>query len=70
MYGHLFHGSDWTALPQLALLLFLATFVAIVIRVSLRSQRKDLDAASLLPFDEKDRPSSAAPPAREGRNVR
>ena len=52
LYAHFYAGMEWTALPLLALFLFFGTFVAVVIRVSLASRRKEIDAAALLPFDE------------------
>lgn len=52
LYAHFYAGMQWTALPVGALLLFFATFVAVVVRVSLASHRKELEAAALLPFDE------------------
>jgi cbb3-type cytochrome oxidase subunit 3 len=58
LYAHFYAGMEWTALPLLALFLFFGTFVAVVIRVSLASRRREMDAASLLPFDEHEIASS------------
>jgi hypothetical protein len=50
-YAHFYAGMQWTALPLLALLLFLGTFVAVIVRVSLASRRQEIEVAALLPFD-------------------
>jgi cbb3-type cytochrome oxidase subunit 3 len=52
IYAHFYAGMSWTSLPLLALLLFLGTFLAVIVRVSLASRRKEIEAASRLPFDE------------------
>jgi len=55
MYAHFYAGMRWTSLPLLALGLFLAVFVAAIVRVWLPSQRREIEAASRLPFDEHER---------------
>jgi hypothetical protein len=52
LYAHFYSGMQFTALPVAALCLFLGTFVAVVVRVSLASRRKEIEVASRLPFDE------------------
>jgi cbb3-type cytochrome oxidase subunit 3 len=51
-YAHFYSGMPFAALPVLALCLFFGTFVAVVVRVSLASRRKEIDAAARLPFDD------------------
>jgi cbb3-type cytochrome oxidase subunit 3 len=53
-YAHFYSGMQWTALPVLALFLFLGTFVAAVVRVCLASRRKEIEAAARLPFDDRE----------------
>ena len=52
MYAHFYAQMRWTSLPIFALCLFLATFVAVVVRVVLASRRKEIDVAERLPFDQ------------------
>jgi hypothetical protein len=54
MYAHFYAGMRWTSLPLLALGLFLATFIAAIVRVALPSRRREIEAASRLPFDERE----------------
>jgi hypothetical protein len=51
MYAAFYAHMPWTGLPILALVLFLATFVAAVVRVCLSSRRREIDLASRLVFD-------------------
>jgi cbb3-type cytochrome oxidase subunit 3 len=51
MYAHFYAHMRWASLPIFALCLFLTTFIAVVVRVCLASRRKEIDAASHLPFD-------------------
>lgn len=70
LYAHFYSGMQWTALPIAALLLFFGTFIAVVVRVSLASHRKELEAAALLPFDENELTTTVplrAPRKTEGR---
>jgi cytochrome c oxidase cbb3-type subunit 4 len=67
MYAHFYAGMRWTSLPVLALLLFLAVFIAVIVRVSLPSRRREIDAAARLPFDDRER---AATTGSEGRTER
>lgn len=53
MYAHFYAGMQFTALPLVGLAIFFTTFVAAIVRVSLRSRRQELEAASRLPFDDK-----------------
>jgi hypothetical protein len=52
MYAHFYAQMRWTSLPIFALCLFLATFVAVVVRVALASRRKEVEVAAHLPFDQ------------------
>lgn len=45
-------GARLTLLPQVALLLFLAAYAAVTIRVALRTDRSETEAASRLPLDD------------------
>jgi cytochrome c oxidase cbb3-type subunit 4 len=54
MYAHFYAGMHWTSLPVLALLLFLGVFITAIVRVSLPSRRREIEAASRLPFDERE----------------
>jgi hypothetical protein len=51
MYAHFYAHMRWTSLPIFALCLFLATFVAVVVRVLLASRRREVEVAATLPFD-------------------
>jgi cytochrome c oxidase cbb3-type subunit 4 len=55
MYAHFYAGMRWTSLPLLALGLFLAVFLAAIVRVWLPSRRQEIEAASRLPFDDRER---------------
>ena len=44
MYAHFYAHMRWASLPIFALCLFLATFVAVVIRVCLSSRRREIEA--------------------------
>ena len=52
MSAHFYAHMRWASLPIFALCLFLATFVAVVIRVCLASRRREIEAAARLPFDD------------------
>jgi hypothetical protein len=52
MYAHFYAHMRWASLPLFALVLFLTTFIAVVVRVCLASRRMEIDAASRLPFDQ------------------
>lgn len=54
MSAHFYAGMHWSSLPVLALLLFLTVFVVAIVRVSLPSRRREIDAAARLPFDERE----------------
>jgi len=55
MYGHFYAGMPWTSLPLLALFLFLGVFITVIVRVSLPSRRREIEAAARLPFDDRER---------------
>jgi cbb3-type cytochrome oxidase subunit 3 len=52
MYAQFYAHMPFASLPLAALLMFLVTFLAVVVRVSRPSQRAELDAAAALPFDQ------------------
>jgi cbb3-type cytochrome oxidase subunit 3 len=52
MYARFYSGMHFAALPVLAMLLFMLTFIAAVARVSQKSRRKELEAVSRLPLDD------------------
>jgi cbb3-type cytochrome oxidase subunit 3 len=58
MFAQFYSGMRWSALPVFALLLFLGTFLTVVVRTLLPSKRSELDRHSRLPF-EGDRPPGA-----------
>jgi len=51
MYAHFYEHMRWAWMPIFALCLFLATFVAVVVRVCLASRRREIEIAAQLPFD-------------------
>ena len=50
MFAQFYSGMHWSVLPIFALVLFLATFLTVVVRTLLPSQRAQLDEQSRLPF--------------------
>jgi cytochrome c oxidase cbb3-type subunit 4 len=50
MFGQFYAGMRWTELPVAALLLFLAVFVAVVVRIC-RARRDEVDAIARLPLE-------------------
>jgi len=66
MYAHFYAGMRFTALPLLALGLFLGTFVAVIVRVAQSSRRRELDAASRLPLDDNERVTAGGTIRKEG----
>jgi len=55
MYAQFYSGMRWTLLPQLALGLFVITFLGAIVRAWLPSRRREIEAASRLPFDDRER---------------
>jgi len=53
MFAQFYSGMRWTSLPVAALLLFLATFVAAVVRVTVLARRSDLEPLARLPLDDR-----------------
>ena len=51
MFAQFYAGMRWTALPVFALLLFAATFVAVILRTWLPSRRAEMDRLARLPLD-------------------
>ncbi|MDX2022570.1 MAG: CcoQ/FixQ family Cbb3-type cytochrome c oxidase assembly chaperone [Deltaproteobacteria bacterium] len=52
MYHKFYEGMNYADLPLFALLLFLSTFAAVVLRVTVMKKRQDFDRVSRLPLDE------------------
>jgi len=50
MFAQFYAGTHWSVLPIFALLLFLGTFLTVVVRTLLPSRRVQLDQQSRLPF--------------------
>lgn len=51
MFAQFYSGMHWSVLPIFALVLFLATFLTVVVRTLLPSRRGQLDQQSRLPFE-------------------
>lgn len=51
MFAQFYSGMHWSALPIFALLLFLATFLTVVVRTLLPSRRAQLDQQARLPLE-------------------
>jgi len=51
MFAQFYSGMHWSVLPIFALLLFLATFLTVVVRTLLPSRRAQLDQQARLPFE-------------------
>jgi hypothetical protein len=64
LYAHFYAGTPFQALPVFALVLFLGTFVAVVIRASISWRRREVDAAETLPFDPNERIAGSSPSPR------
>jgi hypothetical protein len=54
MFAQFYSGMRWADLPLFALFLFLVTFVAAVVRVTLLTKKADLEPIARLPLDERD----------------
>jgi hypothetical protein len=52
MYGQFYAGMSLAGLPLFALFLFLAVFVAVVLRVTLLGRRPELDRMARLPLED------------------
>lgn len=51
MFAQFYSGMRWSALPVFALILFLTTFLVVVLRTMLLVKRAELDQLSRLPLD-------------------
>jgi hypothetical protein len=51
MFGQFYSGMRWSALPVFALILFLTTFLVVILRTMLFAKRADLDALARLPLE-------------------
>jgi hypothetical protein len=52
MFGQFYAGMHWSALPLFALLLFLTTFLVVLVRAFLFAKRGDVDRLARLPLDD------------------
>jgi hypothetical protein len=64
MYAQFFAGMRWSALPVFALVLFLATFLVVVVRTLLPARRAELNRLAHLPLEGDGRAESRAPERR------
>jgi cbb3-type cytochrome oxidase subunit 3 len=52
MFGQFYAGMRWTALPLFALILFLTTFLVVILRTVLCAKRDEVDKLARLPLDD------------------
>ena len=52
MFGQFYAGMHWSALPLGALLLFLTTFLVVLLRTIFFAKRDEVDRLSRLPLDD------------------
>jgi hypothetical protein len=52
MFAQFYAGMRWSALPLFALLLFLGTFLVVLLRTLLGARRDDVDRLARLPLEE------------------
>jgi len=70
MYAQFYAGSRLVDLPLFALLLFVVTFVAVLVRTSIAKRRGDFEGIARLPLDDGHPLSGAKDDSRDGRPVR
>jgi len=70
MYAQFYAGSRLVDLPLFALLLFVVTFVAVLVRTSIAKRRGDFESMARLPLDDGRSLSSVQEDPRDGRPVR
>lgn len=70
MYAQFYAGSRLVDLPLFALLLFVATFVAVVVRTGIAKRRGDFEGISRLPLDDGRSVQGGHEGPRDGRPVR
>jgi len=70
MYAQFYAGSRLVDLPLFALLLFVATFVAVLVRTSVAKRRGEFEGIARLPLDDGPSPSGGDDDSRDGRPVR
>ena len=70
MFGQFYSGMRWTALPVFALILFLATFLAVVVRTLLPAKRAELERLARLPLGREDAELRQQAPRSRGRQRR
>ena len=51
MFAQFYSGMRWSALPVFALILFLTTFLVVVLRTMLLAKRTDLEQLARLPLE-------------------
>ena len=59
MFGQFYAGMRWSTLPMFALILFLTTFLVVVLRTIFFAHRDEIDRLEHLPLDA-DTPPGAA----------
>lgn len=61
MFAQFYAGMSWSALPVMALVLFLATFVAVLLRTMIFAHREHIDEMARLPLEDEPAAPSTAP---------
>jgi len=70
MYAQFYAGSRLVDLPLFALLLFVTTFVVVLVRTGMAKRRGDFEGVARLPLDDGQPAPQAAPQSPQGRPVR
>ena len=70
MYAQFYAGSRLIDLPLFALLLFVATFVAVLVRTSVAKRRGDFESVARVPLDDGQPAPHAPQHSPDGRPVR
>ena len=70
MYAQFYAGSRLVDLPLFALLLFVATFVAVLVRTSVAKRRGDFESVARLPLEDGQSTASTPDGSRDRRTVR
>ena len=63
MFGQFYSGMRWSALPVFALILFLTTFLVVILRTMFFAKRADLDALARLPLEHEPSAGNGSPSA-------
>jgi len=70
MYAQFYAGSRLVDLPLFALLLFVATFLAVLVRTGMARRRGDYESVARLPLDDGQTAPCAQHDAHDGRPAR